>query len=53
MRDIAEQNRELEQHRHRLEDLVEERTAELERATASAEKANRSKSQFRRRMSSG
>ncbi len=45
---IAEQ---LEQYRHRLEDLVEIRTKELEVAVAAAEKANKAKSSFLANMS--
>jgi len=51
MRDIAEQNRELERHRHRLEELVEERTSQLRDAQVAAEQANRAKSQFLSNMS--
>jgi hypothetical protein len=32
MREITSQNRELERHRHQLEEIVEERTAELHTA---------------------
>lgn len=45
---IAEQ---LEQYRHRLEDLVESRTKELEVAVAAAERANTTKSIFLANMS--
>jgi|GEM_PF-4715632 len=43
--------RELEQHRHHLEHLVEERTSELETAKSIADAANRSKSLFLANMS--
>ena len=52
--DITEQQRvgaELELHRHHLEDLVVERTAELEAARIDAESANRAKSAFLANMS--
>jgi PAS domain S-box-containing protein len=42
---------ELEQHRHHLEVLVKQRTAELETAMAAAEVANRAKSAFLANMS--
>jgi two-component system sensor histidine kinase/response regulator len=52
--DITEQKRvgaELELHRHHLEELVVERTAELEAARIEAESANRAKSAFLANMS--
>jgi len=47
--DVTERKRvgaELDQHRHHLEDLVAQRTAELRAASAQAEAANRAKSLF-------
>jgi two-component system, sensor histidine kinase and response regulator len=47
--DIAEKKRiaaELEQHRHHLESLIEERTAELLKAKEEAESASRTKTSF-------
>ncbi|MDX9707692.1 MAG: ATP-binding protein, partial [Azospira sp.] len=52
--DITEQQRnarELEQHRHHLARLVEQRTAELAQAKDDAESANRAKSAFLANMS--
>lgn len=52
--DITERKRmseELEAHRHHLEDLVAQRTAELEEARAAAETASRAKSAFLANMS--
>jgi PAS domain S-box-containing protein len=52
--DITERKRigeELDRHRHHLEDLVSQRTAELEAAKASAEVASRAKSAFLANMS--
>lgn len=52
--DISERKRldeELEQHRHRLEHLVQVRTAELAEASQQAETANRAKSVFLANMS--
>ena len=52
--DITEKKRiaeELDRHRHRLEDLVEQRTAELTAAKAVAEDATRAKSAFLANMS--
>ena len=54
IRDISERRRvslELEEYRHHLEDLVSERTAELEQAKNVAEAANRSKTVFLSNMS--
>ncbi len=51
MREITSQNRELERHRHQLEDIVEERTSELHSAREAAEQANQAKSQFLSSMS--
>lgn len=42
---------ELEQHRHHLEDLVKERTIDLEEARDIAEKASKAKNEFLSRMS--
>jgi|GEM_PF-1758849 len=53
-RDITERrqlNIELEAHRHHLEELVEERTAQLAEARERAEEANRAKSAFLANMS--
>ncbi len=44
-------NRELERHRHHLEELVDSRTAELETARAASEAANQAKSAFLANMS--
>ena len=52
--DITERKRigeELDRHRHHLEELVSQRTSELERAMAAAEVANRAKSAFLANMS--
>ncbi|HSG24314.1 MAG TPA: PhnD/SsuA/transferrin family substrate-binding protein, partial [Azonexus sp.] len=52
--DITERKRthdELEQHRNHLEDLVQERTRQMEAARDSAESANRAKSSFLANMS--
>ncbi len=52
--DITERKRigeELDRHRHHLEDLVRQRTAELESAMAAAEVASRAKSAFLANMS--
>ncbi|QQS54954.1 MAG: PAS domain S-box protein [Candidatus Competibacteraceae bacterium] len=52
--DITEKKRigeELDRHRHHLEELVAERTAELEQARALAEAANQAKSTFLANMS--
>lgn len=52
--DVTEKKRsdlELEQYRHHLEDLVQKRTAELEKAKKQAEAANLAKSTFLARMS--
>ncbi|MDP3540489.1 MAG: PAS domain S-box protein [Azonexus sp.] len=52
--DITEQKQaaaELVQHRHHLEELVDERTAELARAKETAEQASRAKSVFLANMS--
>jgi two-component system, sensor histidine kinase and response regulator len=52
--DITERKRigeELDRHRHHLEELVSQRTAELESAMAAAEVANRAKSAFLANMS--
>jgi two-component system, sensor histidine kinase and response regulator len=52
--DVTERRRialELEQHRHHLEDMVEERTVELAEAKAKAEVANQAKSAFLANMS--
>ncbi|WP_341744500.1 PAS domain S-box protein [Azonexus hydrophilus] len=52
--DITERKRigeELDRHRHHLEELVSQRTAELECAMAAAEVANRAKSAFLANMS--
>ena len=54
IRDITERKKadaELEQYRHNLEHLVEERTSELAHAKEAAEAANRAKSQFLANMS--
>ncbi|MFA7241967.1 MAG: PAS domain S-box protein [Sulfuricellaceae bacterium] len=52
--DVTEKNRlgkELDQHRHHLEELVARRTAELEAARAVADAANQAKSAFLANMS--
>ena len=52
--DITEKKRlgqELDRHRHHLEELVEERTRQLEQARAAADAANRAKSAFLANMS--
>ncbi len=52
--DITEKkllNEELDQHRHHLEELVESRTLELQKARAAAEAANQTKSAFVANMS--
>jgi len=52
--DVTERNRnaaELERHRHHLEELVAERTAELQRARAAAEVASQAKTAFLANMS--
>ncbi len=51
MSDIQTQNRELEQHRTELEELVRKRTAQMEQAMEQAETANRAKSAFLANMS--
>ena len=54
IRDISERKRisqELEAHRHNLEQLVSQRTAELEQAKNTAEAANRAKTVFLANMS--
>ena len=51
MSSIETRDRELDAHRTHLEQLVEERTAELRRAKEHAEAANRAKSQFLANMS--
>jgi PAS domain S-box-containing protein len=54
VQDITEQRNaeaELERHRHQLEEMVQERTAELEKAKAAAEAANIAKSAFLANMS--
>ena len=48
---LQEANRELQQHRERLEELVQTRTAELSLAKEQAESANRAKSAFLANMS--
>ncbi len=49
--DLKRQETELRNHRDRLENLVSVRTAKLERAKDSAEKANRAKTEFLAHMS--
>ncbi len=54
LRDITEKKKtsnELEQHRHHLEELIQQRTTELEVARAQAEAANQAKSAFLANMS--
>ncbi|MEE8311640.1 MAG: response regulator [Candidatus Binatia bacterium] len=51
MREIQQQNEELEKHRVHLEETVVERTAELAAASASAERASQAKSLFLANMS--
>ena len=54
IQDISERVRlteELDRHRHHLEELVQQRTAELEQARVAAEAANRAKSEFLANMS--
>jgi PAS domain S-box-containing protein len=54
VRDITERKRaerELEDHRQHLEDLVAERTLELRQAKSSADRANKAKSEFLANMS--
>ncbi len=54
MEDVSEKKRlgrELDQHRHHLEELVEERTRQLAEAKDAAEAANRAKSAFLANMS--
>ncbi len=48
---IEERDKEIKEHRENLEDLVEERTAELSRMAHRAEAANRAKSEFLANMS--
>ena len=48
---LRNQTEELRRHQHRLEELVENRTAELRRATLSAQAASRAKSEFLANMS--
>jgi signal transduction histidine kinase/ligand-binding sensor domain-containing protein len=50
-RKIQEQNEELEKHRHNLEELIRQRTSELERAKLKAEESDRLKSSFLSNMS--
>ncbi len=49
--EISAQNKELEKHRNQLEELVLERTAELEKARLKAEESDRLKSAFLANMS--
>lgn len=48
---IQEQNEELEKHRHNLEELINQRTSELEKAKLKAEESDRLKSSFLSNMS--
>ncbi len=48
---IGEQNAELERHRHNLEELVKQRTQELEKARLKAEESDRLKTSFLSNMS--
>jgi hemerythrin-like metal-binding protein len=50
-RNLIENNRELERHRHRLEELIEERTGDLVRALDAAQAANKARSRFIANMS--
>jgi signal transduction histidine kinase len=49
--EITLQNKELEQHRYRLEELVKERTSELEKAKEKAEHSDRLKTSFMANLS--
>jgi len=49
--EVQSQNEELERHRHHLEELVKERTADLKRAKEKAEESDRLKSAFLANMS--
>ncbi|HEX5803740.1 MAG TPA: bacteriohemerythrin [Azospira sp.] len=50
-RNLSENNRELEKHRHRLEELVGERTSDLVRALDAAQAANKARNRFIANMS--